>query len=330
MSAKPLLIVSCTDRKSLQTHEKTELRYLPEDLTVEQAAIHWSEEITRQNSSNTQKKILRELYQGEYWRIALNFSGEYETLVASAGLGMHSLDEEGVGYSATFSQGASDSVLRFRKESASHARKTWWKIINDEDGPGSSIWKVKCAPEFGRRPVFVVVSEGYQQALADDIVEIAEKWADVVVVSGSKPLKDLVEAPHIDHIRVGQNLRVLLNGSTSSVGIRFVSHFLESDLDRNAESAQKFLTTLNDKYQNLAVEEKLPKISRSRFADDQAVIDWILEAMEGPTVTNPSKSSLLRLLRDGGGACEQKRFGDLFDQALTQKKKTDKSVSKRR
>lgn len=318
MSNKPLLIVSCTDRKSLRTREETELRNLPEDSDVEQAAKDWAEEITRQNSSNTQKKNMRDLYQGEYWKIVLNLSGEYETLVASAGLGMHCLDEEGVGYSATFSQGASDSVLRFGKDSASQTRKTWWKIINDEDGPGSSIWKVKCAPECGRRPVFVVVSEGYQQALADDIVEIAEKWADVVVVSGSKPLKDFVEAPHIDHIRVGQNLRMLLSGSTSSVGIRFVSHLLESDLVWNAESAQKSLTQLNDRYQNLAAEKKLPKISRSRFDDDQAVIDWILDNIE-PTVTNPSKSSLLRLLRDNGNACEQKRFGDLFGKALSQR-----------
>lgn len=323
MSNKPLLIVSCTDRKSLRTCKETELRNLPEDLNVEQAAKDWAEKITRQNSSNTQKKNLRDLYQGEYWKIVLNLSGEHETLVASAGLGMHRLDEEGVGYSATFSQGASDSVLRFGKDSASQTRKTWWKFINDEDGPGSSIWKVECAPECGRRPVFVVVSEGYQQALADDIVEIAEKWADVVVVSGSKPLKDLVEAPHIDHIRVGQNLRMLLSGSTSSVGIRFVSHLLKSGLVWNAESAQKSLTQLNVEYQNLPAEEKLPKISRSRFAEDQAVIDWILDAMKKPTVTNPTKSSLLRLLRDTENACEQKRFGYLFGEALRRKELTD-------
>jgi hypothetical protein len=329
MSRSPLVIVGCTDRKSVPVHSKLSLSSLPKNLTVEDAADRWVN-IYKAELNSEHSVQLRHLYQGEYWKIALDLSKKCKTLVASAGLGMRGLDEEGVGYSATFSQGPSDSVLRFRYGSASQARKIWWKIINDKDEPGFSDWKVEHQPESGRRPVFVVVSEGYQQALADDIVDIAEKWADVVVVSGSKPLKDLVEAPHVDHIRVGQNLRMLLNGSTSSVGIRFVSHFLESGLDRNAESAHKYLTKLNDDYQNLAAEQKLPEFSRSRFADDQAVIDWILDAMEESTATNPSKSSLLRVLRDEGRACEQKRFGELFDKALAQLELTGKTVSKRR
>jgi hypothetical protein len=333
MSRSPLVIVGCTDRKSLPVHSKLSLSSLPKNLTAEDAADRWINTYKAEKAELESKHSvqLRHLYQGEYWKIALEIDNSYETLVASAGLGMHRLDDEGLGYSATFSQGPSDSVLRFQYGSVSQARKSWWRIINDQDGPGSSIWKVKCAPENGgRRSVFVVVSEGYQQALANDIVEIAEEWADVVVVSGSKPLKDFVEAPHIDHIRVGQNLRMLLKGSTSSVGIRFVSRFLESGRDQNAESAQKYLTKLNDDYQNLAAEEKLPKFSRNRFVDNQAVIDWIIEAMEDPTVTKPSKSTLLRRLRDGGGACEQSRFGDCFDEALAQLELTGKTVSKRR
>jgi hypothetical protein len=329
MTGSPLVIVGCTDRKSLPVHSELSLSSLPKKLTVEEAADRWVNTYKAELKSKHSVQ-LRHLYQGEYWKIALEIDNSYETLVASAGIGIHRLNESGIGYAATFTQSATDTVLRFGHLSPVSARKTWWKVINGRGGLGSSRWKSQHKPNRGRRTVLVAVSDGYQQALSSDLHAIADDWANVIVVSGSKPLDLLVDHPNIDHIKVGQQLRMVLGGSTPCIGVRFVHDFLALDTKCDAESVQKHLDVLNLRYQRLSPDKKLPHISRRSFGNDDEVIRWILGAINRHAATKTSKSSLLRLLRDEGRACEQKRFGHLFDQALIQKKKTDQSVSKRR
>jgi hypothetical protein len=329
MSRSPLVIVGCTDRKSLPVHSELSLSSLPKKLTVEEAADRWVNTYKAELKSKHSVQ-LRHLYQGEYWKIALEIDNSYETLVASAGIGIHRLNESGIGYAATFTQSAADTVLRFGHQSPVSARKTWWNVINGRGGLGSSRWKSQHKPNRGRRTVLVAVSDGYQQALSSDLYAIADDWANVIVVSGSKPLELLVTHPNIDHIQVGQELRMVLGGSTPCIGVRFVHDFLASDSKCEAESVQKHLDVLNRRYQRLSPDKKLPQISRRPFGSNQEVVHWILGALKRYAATKPSKSRLLRVLRDEGHACEQKRFGDCFDEALAQMELTGKTVSKRR
>jgi hypothetical protein len=329
MSGSPLIIVGCTDRKSLPVHSDLSLRGLPKRLTLEDAAHRWVSAY-KDRLKTVSPVQLRHLYQGEYWKIALAIEESFETLVASAGIGMHHLDEAGIGYAATFTQSVADSVLRFGHESPMSARRNWWKLINGRGGPGSSKWMVEHAPRRGRRTVLVAVSEGYQQALSADLRAIADKWANVIVVSGSQPLDALVQHPNINHIQVGQELRMVLGGSTPCVGVRFVHDFLASNVGCDAESAQLHLHHLNRRYQRLSPEKKLPQINRRPFRDDQEVVDWIIGAITRHALDSPSKSSMLRLLRDEGRACEQKRFGVLFKEALAHSSVVAKSAPRRR
>jgi hypothetical protein len=90
------------------------------------------------------------------------------------------------------------------------------------------------------------------------------------------------------------------------------------------------LHQLNRRYQRLSSEKKLPQISRRPFRDDEEVVDWIIGAITRHALDSPSKSSLLRLLRDEGRACEQKRFGVLFEEALAHSSLVAKSAPRRR
>jgi hypothetical protein len=329
MPVSPLVIVGCTDRKSLPVHPQLALRRLPKQLTIDEAAARWIDRYkVRSQAANSVK--LRHLYQGEYWKVALGVESKFDTLVASAGIGIHGLDDIGIGYTATFTQGVEDSVLRFVGKSLQDVRQEWWRSINSKGALGSSNWLSKYAPKRGRRTVLVAVSQGYQQALSKDLSAIANNWANVVVVSGSRPLDVLVQHSNIHHIQVGQELRMVLGGSTPCVGVRFVHDFLASDVGSDVELAHAHLNRLNRRYQKLSPERKLPEISRIPFSDDDEVIQWITATIAHHKMTKPTKSFMLRLLRDEGRACEQKRFGTLFEIAIKQAQSPKKSIQKSR
>lgn len=328
MAASPLVIVGCTDRKSLPVSSGLKLRNLPTRLSVEEASLNWIDRYAEESKSNSPVQ-LRDLYQGEYWKVALSLGGQYDTLVASAGIGMHRLSDVGIGYTATFTRGVEDSVSRFSTTSSSDPRQRWWASLHTKKGPGWTTWMEECAPKRGRRTVLLAVSEGYQSALANDLIEISNDWANVIVVSGSKPIDELTVAPRITHVQVGQQLRMLLGGSTPCVGVRFVGDFLESATTWNGESAHVHLEKLNRRYQRLSPDGKLPLINRTPFSNDQEVVNWIQATIKRHHMTHPTKSNLLRLLRDEGRACEQKRFGDLFERVMGQIS-TSKPASGRR
>lgn len=328
MAASPLVIVGCTDRKSLPVSSDLKLRNLPTRLSVEEASLNWIDRYAEESKSNSPVQ-LRDLYQGEYWKVALSLGAQYDTLVASAGIGMHRLSDVGIGYTATFTRGVEDSVSRFSTTSSSDPRQRWWASLHTKKGPGWTTWMEECAPKRGRRTVLLAVSEGYQSALASDLIEISNDWADVIVVSGSKPIELLKDKSSIQHIQVSQELRMVLGGSTPCVGVRFVGDFLESTTTWNGESAHVHLEKLNRNYQKLSPEGKLPVINRTPFSNDQEVVNWIKATIKRHRITHPTKSNLLRILRDEGRACEQKRFGVLFE-AAQGRPSTARSTVKRR
>ena len=327
MTKSPLVIVSCTDRKSLPAIASLTARNLPANISIEDAALRWSNLYRDQlKSANTSR--LRDLYQGEYWKLAQSIDECFDTLVASAGIGLHPLDDLGTGYNATFTHGVPDSITRLGGLAPIEARQRWWKALHKRGSVGSTSWKSEHAPTRGRRSVFVAVSEGYQHAFTEDLISIANDWANVVIVSGSKPFADLVAHKNIDHIQVGQEIRMLLGGSTPCIGIRFLEDFLQQGQSLNAEGASSHLDSLTKRYAKLPSAKKLPTISRVPFVGDDDAVTWICSTIRKQRIQNPTKSGLLRILRDQGRACEQKRFGALFEVAMSQLATSNSSAKK--
>ncbi len=306
-SLKPTLVVSCTDRKSLKSSDDLQLRNLSGKFSLEGAAERWAKRV-REATEHTPTMELRDLYKGEYWRTSLEAAEYSNVLVASAGLGLVGLDSVAPGYGATFVAGVPDSILRFdEKSDLSSVRSEWWNAIANK-GLGNSAWTKATSGV-----VLVALSSSYQQALSDDLIRLARAGKRVVVMSGSRQIPSLREIENIHHVETGQWLRMVLGGSTPCVGINFAQHLLQRDSWRSIEEIEDELMQLKGKYSRRDA-DKLPVFSRA-IQTDAEVKSWIEKMLKTSEriAERPSKSAFLRKYRDDGFACEQKRFGTLFE-----------------
>jgi len=249
---------------------------------------------------------LRNLYQGEYWTLAKSLEELAVVGVVSAGMGLTHMDSPGVGYGATFAAKADDSVLRFVAESE-NPRLEWWQGLR-QGGIGERGWS-----KLFEGVALVAVSESYQKAIATDLIYLAQNGHSVIVVSGSRQVSELRDVPGIAHLEIGQWVRMILGGSTPCVGIRFVAHLLEQGAWQSVEAASEELATMEAQYLRAST-AKLPVLDRTP-RDDAQVKNWIMETLKQDRVGR-SKTAFLAAFRAEGFACEQKRFGRIFEEVV--------------
>ncbi len=310
---KPTLIVSCTDRKTLSTDGLQLRNFLddskPQDL--KKIAEDWVTKVRGILQSETVRKVTaRDLYSGEYWKIAKQAERKATVLVASAGLGLQHLDSACPGYGATFASNSADSIPNPTGDFAA-ARSEWWECLRT-NGLGYSIDEVKS------EVVLVAVSSAYQVALSEDLKELAASGRKVIVMSGSEKISQFNDVENIGHIKTEQWLRMLLKGSTPCVGIRFAEYVIKNDKCSSFDQIISAYRELEMQYKS-SDSDQLPVFKRLRYKDDAEIRNWIvgeLEISKNEKKATPAKSVLLRKFRDGGNACEQKKFGDLYNQVV--------------
>lgn len=298
--------MSCTDRKTLPAPKALQLREIPKSKSLDEACKIWAASVsTVSNASHEgQTRELRDLYGGEYWKVALKAAEVANLLVASAGLGLLGPDSKGPGYGATFVAGSPDSVLRFdQRKQKGDIRSAWWDELAS-NGLGTESWTKKTSDI-----VLVVLSSSYQQALSRDLKKLADEGKQVIVMSGSHKIAQLGDIKNIEHVETGQWLRMVLGGSTSCVGIRFAEHLLRKNSWHSKEEIGLELERMLYLYNGGRV-VKLPVFNRITQTDEQ-VINWI--KCESSKRMDTSKSVLHREYREIGFACEQKRFGILYE-----------------
>lgn len=307
-SQKPTLLVSCTERKTLPTPRALQLRGIARRNSLLEACEIWANSVSSAIGTGTTSK-LRDLYGGEYWKLALEASEKSNLLIASAGLGLVGPDSQGPGYGATFVAGSPDSVLRFdQHKQKSHVRTEWWDGLAS-NGLGTKSW-IKKASDV----VLVAVSSSYQEALSGDLKKLANTGRQVIVMSGSPQIPQLRDIENIHHVETGQWLRMILGGSTPCVGIRFAAHLLNEDKWHSLAEIESELNRMERQYLNRRG-DKLPVFNRTTQTDIQ-VKNWIKQMLKSfnQQSMKSSKSLFLREYRNSGFACEQKRFGALFEE----------------
>jgi hypothetical protein len=287
MATKLTVVVTCTDRKSARPPAELRVRSLPKG-NINERFEHW----TARLAAASDKLPLRALYQGEAWsqvarlELALGAAGfEPTVVVASAGLGLQPLTSSGPSYSATYAAGQADSVGADRTEN-----QAWWRLLLDHSGVDASAAFAK--------PTLFVLSESYAQAMASDLRCLRDR-DDVLVFGGAG-----IVPPH-QRVPADLGLRRALGGTATSINLRMATAWASRLNGRQLVSERIRL-----EWEAWVREVRVAETYDRQPLTDDALIALIKDLRS--TEPSISKTRALRRLRDSGVACEQRRFGELF------------------
>ncbi len=308
-----VIVASCTLRKKADIPRALRFRRYARSSNGATPADAWR---TALQTHDVGTVPAARLYAGAFWSVV----SELPTIaqergigaslfVASAGYGLVSAEAELKPYSATFSPGP-DSVVAYPLDRDSRARglREWWQQLSSWKGPRGHQGPRRLSQIAKRRPgasILVIASPVYVRAIADDLLAAAEalrRPESLVIVSSVSGFPDeLAEhlVPSVARLRSG------LGGALGSLHARTARHLLKG------ASLPFDASALRTKYERIASRAKpLESNSRERRSDSE-VRAFIRSQLKGDS---KSCTALLRVYRDSGFRCEQKRFRNIFTQ----------------
>ena len=305
------IVLSCTARKRASEPEYPRLRSVSRS-QIPDRVRQWAALV----SAAPRQCVAADLYAGEYWQTGMELascaaaSRQVGVSAISAGLGLVGIRDEVPMYGATLAARHPDSVLTsLGPASPRQVRRLWWDELTRADVLGrDGPRRLVDLGEDGAEPtVMVCVGRNYLDAVVTDLTALAERLGDperMLVFASGKPLAGLEEC----WVAVSGSLRLALGGSLSSTSLRAAKVVLAElgALPPDADKARSIVAALT------AAAGELPSFARERQHDD-VILGWILDYLaEDPHTT---ETAALRRYRDDGKACEQARFGRLFDDA---------------
>ncbi len=287
---KLTIVVGCTNRKSGPVEPELAVRSLV-DGSVYARAEQWIERVEAAQDLRT----VEDLYMGEAWLQARGLVFEAEAqgydvdpYVVSAGLGLRSLKSIAPAYSATFARGHEDTVGRDAGTAVQ-----WWRAIRVQS-------RATCPESVCGDSMLLVVSESYARVLAEDIANWAVRCDDLLVVGGAATQ----QTSSIARLPADRALRNALGGTVSSLTLRMARR-LVGLTGGGALSAPG----VRESFQGWAADARHVENYDRRTLSDDEVRFFLGELLgESPTI---SATRALRLLRNSGRGCEQRRFSRL-------------------
>ncbi len=297
------IVAACTDGKRGEV--RTRLR---DHATGPDRARRWRESLDAVTAHAVRAD---ELYVGNHWAAVRSMSkvaharGWTHThlWVASAGYGLVESSRKLVPYGATFAPGHPDSVVSVaERDAADEQARGWWRDLNKRRKSIASL------PSLDPDAAIVFVgSRYYVDAAADDLALVASKLSDpsrLVIVTGAESRHEALH-PYLVIPRAG--LRSAVGGPLTALHAR-TALFLLGELfpsTWSAPEARRQVAMLH------AVTPVLERPDRQPMSDKE-VTAFVRRAFK--TDRTLSASRALRLLRQSGKACEQKRFKSLFEE----------------
>ncbi|MFF0201959.1 hypothetical protein [Streptomyces sp. NPDC005017] len=290
------IVVTCTDRKTSSPEPALRARELPA-ADLPERAVEWAR---RLRTAQGRQVALGELYQGDQWRraaalttVASRAGFAPRLYVASAGLGLQPVSSLAPSYAATFLPRHADSVA-----SSTSQAPAWWDHLQRLDATSNLPRIAKAAGQ-----VLVVLSETYAQAMHRDLVALAATGVDTVLIGGASDLDGVLRVP------ANAALRGALGGTLTSLNVRTAATWLE-----HCTRGRLITPAAQARWKAWADQVARPERYARQPMSDQSVIDFIKEMKD--LHPDYSRTRLLRLLRDQGMACEQKRFADLYTSTI--------------
>lgn len=294
------IIVTCTNRKRRPVPTTLQLRRTS-GVRPQQRAARWLQRLTGDTDDTMPAE---QLYAGEHWdiarclpRLAAGFT-DATLWVASAGWGLISAEAPIRAYSATFTLRHPDSVATDAQDA-----QAWWEALAAWQGPtpGSPRSLAALIAEYPRDRVVVALSQSYLAACDADLraaLDLARP-GQVSIISAS-----LTRRPDLAvwQLPADARLQHAVGGTLGALNVRLVADLLRAGLSDH-DAMHEHL------HRHLARAPRLTVYERRRLSDAD-----LLDFIRTRRATDPqaTRTSLLRELRDGGMACEQDRFGQLF------------------
>jgi len=285
---KLTIVVNCTDRKSVQPAPNLRVGSLPRGDNQARFQV-WRRRV---GQAPAQIRLI-DLYQGQAWQEVRGLSDDARragyavtTLVASAGLGLRDISTLASPYAATFVGGHPDSVA-----SSTEENRDWWRRLRDLESAQSLT-------ETSDR-VLLVLSETYARSMEHDLIALADRGGDLLLVGGARDIDGL------DRLPTNRTLRAELGGATSSVGLRMARRWL-----RCRTSASLYTPKDASAWSNWAQSVARSDNYHRAPATDGDIVERIRKLLADEPGLSATRA--LRRVRDAGTACEQKRFGRLF------------------
>jgi hypothetical protein len=247
------------------------------------------------------------LYKGVGWRASADLIrtaellGEAEALIVSAGYGALQATEEIGNYSATFVPGHADSIVRENAGDIAAGNEKWWTELNELRGDAGPVATLATNVD----ALFVAASARYIDALGDDLAA-ATTMVPTIIFSAGRPRDERLYAfaPRFDR-RLREGATPFVRANDQSLNQRVAAAVIA----RLGEGAVDPTTVRN--LLGSAMDRPPPVRHERRVVSDAAITRFIERSLRAdPRAT---KSVLLRRWRDAGRACEQRRFGRLFD-----------------
>ena len=307
------VVLSCTNRKRAPVPASLRLGSLSED--VEDRVATWIERLEGASLGVEAEH----LYAGEYWRAGMKLRTiarerfEVDVWVLSAGFGLIGIGQRICPYGATLSAGHADSVVTRSAGSLviGCQRRRWWSALSAWNGPGgdgSRRTLTALAAHDPEASILVCAGQDYLEAIGEDLVQAQNRLTcteQLLVFGSAAPSIPLASS----WVQVPGRLRTCLGGSLSSTGVRAAMAALSTcpaNGQLRASEAQRVVGALTES------SEGLPAYQRKRL-EDHEIDGWIRK--HTLAVSTATRSRALRTFRDEGMACEQSRFGRLFDAA---------------
>jgi hypothetical protein len=294
-----ILITNCAATKRITAGEPVRLRKWTG--SVRQRFHWWRSAIEKQVATKT----ARDCYAGDAWSQAIAAEAvsptQNQLWVISAGLGLLSADEAISNYSATFVSNDPDTVAP-----DAVGKSEWWDLLvgwrRESKGIGSITDLAVANP---KSILIVAVSSSYFSVIKDDLVSARSTLVSpdqlMVISAGSRPVTALGNSL----LPIDARFENLVGGARSTLNARMLRHIVEEN-----KSGIIRVPQITDYLNALATRLGKLRTFDRRSLGDKEVAAFIRK--QSGLVPRSSASALLRILRDQGMACEQKRFRRIY------------------
>jgi hypothetical protein len=294
-----ILITNCAATKRIAAGEPVLLRKW--NGSVCQRFHWWRSAIEKQVPTIA----ARECYAGDAWTQAIAAEkvspSRSQLWVISAGLGLVSADEVISNYSATFVNNELDSVAADLR-----GKIDWWNLLVEWRRKSTGIGCITDLASVNPKSVLIVaVSSSYFSVVKDDLISARAALASpdqlLVISAGTRPVKSL----GVSLLPIDARFENLVGGARATLNARMLRHIVQEKRNGRIRAPQ-----ISEYLSAVATTLDSPRSFERRPLDDKQIAAFIRKRSK--SVPRFSASALLRILRDQGLACEQKRFHRIY------------------